>query len=127
MSGSINDPARLRLYAHCTSERSGYQQGSVVIYAMNLFNDSVTVNFNGPLATGSLHQYLWSAPNGNLTSEGILLNGRMVQMVDDSTLPKFQPVVKKGVDGIEMPSYSMVYVVFPDVKVKKCMDGARDK
>ncbi|NXA26379.1 HPSE Heparanase, partial [Ibidorhyncha struthersii] len=84
------DERKLRVYLHCTNTlHPKYTEGDVTLFALNLYN--VTQHFQLPNYLSSKHvdQYLL-LPHGKETilSRSIELNGRVLQMVDDKTLPE---------------------------------------
>ena len=109
---------RVRVYAHCASKQSGYTAGSVVVYAMNICNETSRVFFNVS-NSHVVNQFLFTAPQGNLTSTAIELNGELVSMVSDTQLPTFKAQRVVSDSGVEMPPYSIAFYVI-NVNAKAC-------
>eukprot|EP00105_Crassostrea_gigas_P019717 XP_011438298.1 PREDICTED: heparanase [Crassostrea gigas] len=107
----------VRFYAHCSAE--GFPQGSVTVYGMNLLSKGVNVTF--PQFEGQLKIYLLSAPNQNLKSRFVNLNGITLEMTSDTSLPELTP--RSGPNLLFLPPFSYVFIV-ADNKIysKSCLD-----
>ena len=100
----------VRAYAHCTAASSGYPSGSVVIYVLNIRNESTSALFNVS-NSHVVDQFLFTAPRGDVTSTSIELNGAPVGLVSDSQLPVLKPQQVVTDAGVKMPPYSMAFYV----------------
>lgn len=118
MSGSTVESTRL--YAHCTSKHAGFPPGSVTIFGINLADESSpTLHFKLFQPCKIMNVYILTS-DGPLTSQGVLLNGKKLAMVDDHTLPDIQPVVKPVAEGLLLPPASLFYVVLPEAGFGLC-------
>nr|XP_022337561.1 heparanase-like [Crassostrea virginica] len=99
-------PSRdVRFYAHCSA--AGSPAGSVTLYGMNLLPEGINVTF--PQLEGELEIYLLSAPNGNLKSRFVNLNGVTLEMTSDTSLPELIPI--PGTSPVFLPPFSYVFIV----------------
>ncbi|XP_062605314.1 heparanase-like [Saccostrea cucullata] len=95
----------VRFYAHCSSER--FPLGSVTLYGMNLLSDGVNVTF--PQLDGQLKIYLLTAPNQDLKSRFVNLNGITLEMTSDTSLPQLTPRI--GTSPVYLPPFSYIFIV----------------
>ncbi|XP_048746309.2 heparanase-like [Ostrea edulis] len=95
----------VRFYTHCSAE--GYLPGSVTLYGMNL--RSVGVNVTFPQLDGQLKIYLLTAPNQDLKSRFVDLNGVTLEMTSDTSLPQMIPI--SGTNPVYMPPFSYVFIL----------------
>lgn len=107
---------RVRFYAHCAAE--GFPPGSLAVYGMNLYSSNVTLKLTGVLDTSQMKVYLMSAPNQNLQSKSVCLNGDVLKMTADDRLPDITPVSMN--DSVEMPPYSYVFIILTRANVNQC-------
>ena len=111
----------VRVYAHCTSERSRYDTGSVVLIALNTQHSDVQLVLTNGLEKLPVDQYLLTpGQNNNLTSQTVRLNGELLQLVDDTFLPNVEPKTITPPDEIILPAVSYGFFVIPDAKVDAC-------
>ncbi|NXI97470.1 HPSE Heparanase, partial [Psophia crepitans] len=84
------DKRKLRVYLHCTNAlHPKYREGDVTLFALNLYNVTQHLQLPNYLSSKHVDQYLL-LPHGkeNILSRSIELNGRVLRMVDDRTLPE---------------------------------------
>ncbi|NXL92640.1 HPSE Heparanase, partial [Alectura lathami] len=83
------DARRLRVYLHCTNPRHPkYREGDVTLFALNLYNVTQRLQLPKQLWSKRVDQYLL-LPHGkdSILSREVQLNGRLLRMADDETLP----------------------------------------
>ncbi len=115
---------KIRVYAHCTSERSGYDIGSLVLIALNTQHDEAQLVLTNGLERLSVDQYLLTpGENNNLTSQTVRLNGELLQLVNDTFLPNVQPKPIIPPDRIMLPPVSYGFFVIPEAQVKACRNA----
>lgn len=85
---------------------------------MNLYSSNVTLKLTGVLDTSQMKVYLMSAPNQNLQSKSVCLNGDVLKMTADDRLPDITPVSMN--DSVEMPPYSYVFIILTRANVNQC-------
>ena len=111
----------VRVYAHCTSERSRYDTGSLVLIALNTQHSDVQLVLTNGLEKLPVHQYLLTpGQNNNLTSQTVRLNGELLQMVNHTFLPNVEPKPIIPPDDIILPPVSYGFFVIPNAKVDAC-------
>lgn len=111
----------VRLYAHCTnSKRSKYLPGSLTFYGMNLKVEPTTVLFSQFPRDMELHVYILQ-PVGEhqLKSKSVSLNGRILELNSDYSLPGLlTPVIQRS--NVTFPPQSFGFVVLPQSKSSVC-------
>ena len=115
-----------RAYAHCTSPRAKYPDGSVTLYAINILqNSSITLFLDQSLGAKTVDLYLLS-PDGSegLLSPYLAVNGKRLALIDDHTLPTLSPVSQPAEKGIVLPPLTFGFFVLPDVNAPVC-SGSR--
>ena len=111
----------IRVYAHCTSEKSGYDAGSLVLIALNTQHNEIQLVLTNGLEKLPVHQYLLTpGENNNLTSQTVRLNGDLLQMVNDTFLPNVQPKLIIPPEIIKLPAVSYGFFVIPNVQAEAC-------
>ncbi|XP_055955927.1 heparanase [Patella vulgata] len=114
------DP-NVRVYAHCTNVSSsiGYISGSVTVYIMNIGSETVSVDI--PFSSSKTQQrYILSPGDDNgLTSQFVKLNGNVLMLPNDYSLPPLIPVFSN--DTLQLEAYNMGFVVIPDAMKAECM------
>ena len=110
----------VRVYAHCTSERSGYDVGSVVLIVLNTQLSEVQLMLTNGLEKLSIDQYLLTpGENRNLTSQTVKLNGKLLELVDDKFLPKLEPEFIPP-NSIKLPPVSYGFFIIPHAQAEAC-------
>ena len=106
--GGAASADHVRVYAHCTSTRAGYRPGAITLYAINL-NDTTPALLH--LAAGhDVYLYLMTPQNNQLTSRYVQLNGKILRMPDDSTLPALEAVPVTDAK-VTLPALTYAFVV----------------
>ena len=118
--GGISLGRTVRVYAHCTSERSRYDTGGLVLIALNTQHSDVQLVLTNGLEKLPVYQYLFTpGQNNNLTSQTVRLNGELLQLVNDTFLPNVEPKTISP-DYIILPPVSYGFFVIPDAQVDAC-------
>ncbi|XP_060570501.1 heparanase-like [Ruditapes philippinarum] len=112
---------KIRAYAHCAETRkSGYPEGSVTVYVMNIDQSPVTIELPDFARNSPLHVYNMLPADDDLLSKFVLLNGKKLQMEDDKTIPNLlRPV--KTTRTVLIPALSYSFIVVPDARLHCCM------
>ena len=118
----ITDKARtVRMYAHC---QNGSTNVSAVLYFMNLNTSKQEIRLeNNPIALSPQYWYLFSTPTPDLASKEILLNGRKLSLLNNTTLPSLSPLVTSPSESITLPGRQYGFVLFPNADVAPCKGG----
>ena len=123
-------------------------QGGLTILMINLSNSTVSVAANllshpkdqQPMLQGSKlskhllvpkkfkisklsvtrSEYHLSAPNDDLHSRTVLLNGVPLEITSSGDLPSLDPIVKENSSPVSVAPLSIVFVVLPDAQVPIC-------
>ncbi|KAK3096280.1 hypothetical protein FSP39_025262 [Pinctada imbricata] len=107
---AYNATNKIRLYAH-SANTNWYSSSCVVLYGMNLYKENVTLELP-QYKNLALDLYLLQAPNSDLYSRSVLLNGNRLHLNPDDTLPNLNiPVQVK--DNFTLPPYSYFFLVIP--------------
>ncbi|CAL9682473.1 unnamed protein product [Knipowitschia caucasica] len=114
---------RVRLYLHCTSKNRS-TNGAVTLMAMNLNHKAARVSVPAHMASSTVVAFvLESDQRGEegLCSRSVMLNGEVLRMVDDTTLPALTGASLSPSEHVHLPAYSLSFFVFSDVKAPACM------
>ncbi|XP_057339841.1 heparanase-like [Microplitis mediator] len=114
----------IRLYGHCTCPSALISRvPAITVYGVNLNNDFVRI---------SLLYYLKSYPRKNsksflyiltadyLQSRDIRLNGEILKLNSDGSLPAFKPVIVDSSQVITLPPFSMAFIIMHGVEHRAC-------
>ncbi|XP_068709263.1 heparanase-like isoform X2 [Montipora foliosa] len=116
--GGTEEARKVRVYAHCSSRK--YPSGSITLLALNVnVHDPVELKLTGGLQGKDIEEYLLMATNGDLTSKSVTLNGRVLELVNDHTLPDLVPA--RTSKPIILPPLSFGLYVIPGAAAKACI------
>ncbi|KAG8135761.1 hypothetical protein E2320_008760 [Naja naja] len=113
---------KLRIYAHCTSYYNhNYVRGSITIYIINLHRSRKKIKLVGTLRDKLVHQYVLQ-PYGQegLQSRSVQLNGQLLTMLDDGTLPNLKPRPLRPGRTLVIPPLTMSFYVVKNVNALPC-------
>lgn len=114
---------RVRLYLHCTNKKSS-RSGAVTLIAMNLSHKAARVSVPTHMASSTVEAFvLQSDQSGEegLYSRSVMLNGEVLKMVDDTTLPDLNGVRLSPSEHLHLGAYSLSFYVFSDVRAPACL------
>ncbi|XP_046859352.1 heparanase-like [Xenia sp. Carnegie-2017] len=110
----------LRVYAHCISQKSGYTSDSIVLIALNTKHTEAKIILTKNFEKLTIHQYLLTpCETGNLTSQKVKLNGKLLEMLNNKTLPHLQPKPISA-DNIILPPVSYGFYVILETQLQVC-------
>ena len=115
------EPGRmLRVYAFCT--KATYQTGAVTVVAININNAtaSFTVDVNGG-AQYQRDEYHLTAPDGNMASNTVLLNGQALSTNSNGDLPDMAPVSVGSDTPVVLAPLSFGFFVFTNAHAQACI------
>jgi len=96
VTGYLTPGRNVRIYAHCVNPVGGlgYKPYSIVLMILNLNkNETANIDIQNPLLQSlEVDQFLFSPLNGELEDTMVELNGEPMKMINDTALPKFEPV-----------------------------------
>ena len=108
------------LCLYCVSS-SSYPAGSVVMLLLNTNFTTATVELLNEELASSYRDVFWlSPPAGDLTSTLVLLNGVLLELVDNRNLPHLVPAEDYPGSSLSVPRISFGFVVFKDTKIPAC-------
>ncbi|XP_003250264.2 uncharacterized protein LOC100576569 [Apis mellifera] len=122
---SVGNEDHTYLYCQCASNR--HEDGSIVIFGVNLNPSEVAFHLEGINATERVHEYVltpgFDAPN-RMFAETIFLNDKLLTLIND-TVPEMRPKILNdtkthGVD-LRLQSGSIGFWIIPNLKIKSCM------
>ncbi|KAM8968954.1 heparanase [Sarcophilus harrisii] len=117
------DKKKLRLYLHCTNNNHPkYKEGDLTLYALNLHNDTKYLQLPPHLSDKRVEKYILQ-PSGykNLLSQSVKLNGHILKMVDDKTLPEIIGKPLCLYCPLTLPPFSYGFFVIMNAKVATCI------
>lgn len=132
---ATSNETSVRTYAHCTpGASSGSDGGAVAMLVVNINNQSaaaldVTWATTRPEAEASAlphaagstrDEYILTAPNTDLASRVMLLNGKPLALTSKGEMPSINPNTVSASSPLVVPSLSIAFVVFPDAGAHAC-------
>uniref|UniRef100_A0A8D0HD90 Heparanase n=1 Tax=Sphenodon punctatus TaxID=8508 RepID=A0A8D0HD90_SPHPU len=117
------DPKRLRVYLHCTSnQHPKYKEGDVTLFALNLYSSTKRLQLPSYLSSKYVDEYLL-LPHGkeNILSRSIQLNGHLLKMLDDETLPSLDEKPLSPGRTLGLPAFSYGFYVIKNAKATACI------
>ncbi|KAG7476682.1 hypothetical protein MATL_G00085510 [Megalops atlanticus] len=115
---------RLRVYLHCTNKRSSdFTRGAVTLFALNLSKSPARISLPTQISNSSVQAFvLESGDPGEegLYSSSVRLNGEVLKMVDDRTLPPLQGVPLPPGERLNLPGFSFAFYVLKDARAPAC-------
>ena len=123
INGHENNGNSLRLFAHCSKERSTYSQVKhyprIVIFGLNLSNRTEVVKLESPRAR--IGEYKLSHSDGSLNSREILLNGKLLHLEKGWKVPALS---YKGINDLKLGPYEMAFWTYDEAtKTNVCADS----
>ncbi|XP_022623121.1 heparanase isoform X2 [Seriola dumerili] len=113
---------RVRLYLHCSNTNS-YSRGAVTLMSMNLSKKPVSVSAPALASSGTVEAFVLQAERPGeegLYSRSVKLNGDVLKMVDDETLPDLTGARLPPAKRLRLPAFSLAFFVFPDARAAAC-------
>ncbi|KAH0558088.1 heparanase-like [Cotesia glomerata] len=111
----------VRLYAHCTLESALISRvPAVTVYGVNLNNDYVRLSLLLSNNSRKSKLFLYILTADSLQSRDIRLNGEILTLNPDGSLPAFKPVIMDS-QVITLPPYSMAFILMHGVEHRACI------
>ncbi|MCI4386677.1 hypothetical protein PGIGA_G00065240 [Pangasianodon gigas] len=114
----------LRVYLHCTNkESSSYRKGAVTLFALNLSKEQVVIKLPALVSSSTVEVFvLQSAEAGEdgLHSRSVRLNGDVLKMVDDRTLPPLRGAELPPGEHLKLPALSFAFYVLKQAAAPVC-------
>lgn len=115
---------QIRAYLHCTNRKSThYREGAVTLFALNLNQNEATIGLPAHMANSTIEAFvLQSAEAGeqSLYSRSVKLNGQVLKMVDDRTLPPLEGRELPPGAHIKLPGFSFAFYVLTEARAPVC-------
>ncbi|KAG9468830.1 hypothetical protein GDO78_021873 [Eleutherodactylus coqui] len=112
----------IRVYLHCTNTNNPkYKVGDVTLFAMNLNNHTQEMHLPSFLSGKFVDEYLLLPGEGGLLSTTVLLNGQILKMVDEKTLPDLNEKPLDPGSPLMLPSMSFGFFVVKGAAVSACL------
>lgn len=126
LSTTSNGTRKLRAYAHCARESEG-----ITLILINLDGNStakVVVSSKSPIVSSLNHnvsrftreEYHLTAPNGNLQSRTMLLNGNILTVNKNGEIPNLEPIEVNVMEPVIVAPFSIVFVHMPSFYAPAC-------
>ncbi|KAM5271780.1 heparanase [Ctenodactylus gundi] len=116
------DKHYLRVYLHCTNVNNpSYEKGDLTLYALNLHNISKSLKLPQAFFDKKVDKYI-VRPFGSagLLSKLVQLNGQILKMVDDQTLPPLKTKTVPPGSSLSLPAFSYGFFVIRSARVAAC-------
>uniref|UniRef100_A0A8D3CJ92 Heparanase n=1 Tax=Scophthalmus maximus TaxID=52904 RepID=A0A8D3CJ92_SCOMX len=114
----------VRVYLHCSNTHS-YRRGAVTLMSMNLGEEPARISAPDLVSTGTAEAFVLQAARSGeegLDSRSVKLNGDVLKMLDDKTLPELRGRRLPPADRLQLPGFSLAFFVFPDAGAAACRD-----
>ncbi|KAM4053442.1 heparanase [Anomaloglossus baeobatrachus] len=112
----------IRVYLHCTNiNNPKYKVGDVTLFAMNLNNYSEEMHLPSFLSGKIVDEYLLLPGEKGLLSTTVLLNGQVLKMVDEKTLPDLNGKPLDPGAPLILPSMSFGFFVVKSAMATACL------
>ncbi|XP_073397857.1 heparanase [Dendrobates tinctorius] len=112
----------IRVYLHCTNiNNPKYEVGDVTLFAMNLDNRSKEMYLPSFLSGKIVDEYLLLPGEKGLLSTTVLLNGQVLKMVDEKTLPDLNGKQLDPGTPLILPSLSFGFFVVKSAMASACL------
>ncbi|CAB1425353.1 unnamed protein product [Pleuronectes platessa] len=124
---AVGRSRRVRVYLHCSNTKS-YSRGALTMMSMNLSGKPARISTPALGSSGTVEAFVLQAERPGeegLYSRSVKLNGDVLKMVDDRTLPDLKGRRLPAADHLQLPAYSLAFFVFPDARAAACHDPGR--
>lgn len=119
VKSGTEEKRQTRVYAHCSSRK--YSVGAVTLLVLNVHkHDPVVLKLTDGLQGKEVEEYLLTTGDSDLTSQTVRLNGKVLKLVDDRTLPDLLPVIVPGDQPLILPPLSFGLYVIPEASARAC-------
>uniref|UniRef100_A0A3P9DAS1 Heparanase n=1 Tax=Maylandia zebra TaxID=106582 RepID=A0A3P9DAS1_9CICH len=113
---------RVRMYLHCTNRKS-YRRGAVTLMSMNLGKTPARISVPAVFSNSTVEAFVLESEQPGeegLYSRSVKLNGEVLMMVDDKTLPELKGKLLLPARHLQLPAYSLAFFVLPDAQAPAC-------
>ncbi|XP_053335197.1 heparanase [Clarias gariepinus] len=124
LSNSGKQKQLLRVYLHCTNkESSSYRKGAVTLFALNLSKKQVVIKLPALISNSTVEVFLLQSAEPEevgLHSRSVKLNGDVLKMVDERTLPSLQGAELPPGEHLKLPALSFAFFVLKHAAAPVC-------
>nr|XP_033503556.1 heparanase [Epinephelus lanceolatus] len=120
---SFSQRKRVRLYLHCANKKS-YTGGAVTLISMNLSKKPARISVPASVSSRTVDAFvLQSEQPGEegLYSRSVKLNGVVLKMVDDKTLPDIKGTRLPPSEHLQLPPFSLAFFILTDARAAACV------
>ncbi|XP_053559218.1 heparanase isoform X3 [Bombina bombina] len=116
------DENKLRVYSHCTNiNNSNYKAGDVTLHVLNVHNVTQEMQLPSTLSGKYVDEYLLEPFGDDLLSRSVLLNGQLLKMVDDKTLPTLHGKQLEPGSSLVLPAFRFGFFVIRNAEAPGCL------
>ncbi|GAB4854613.1 hypothetical protein Ancab_023195, partial [Ancistrocladus abbreviatus] len=142
LSTNFSGTDKVRAYAHCSKQSKGITlvllnlDGNSTVQ-VKLSTDSQNTGKSGCFNSGRTNRRLLMTPNavvsgnqreeyhfkaqyGDLQSQTVLLNGKVLNVSSSGEIPSLDPVIKNSADPIVVDPWTVVFVHIPSINAPAC-------
>ncbi|XP_026995857.1 heparanase [Tachysurus fulvidraco] len=123
-SGSGRQKQLLRVYLHCTNKESyTYRKGAVTLFTLNLSKKQMVIKLPKIVSNSTVEVFVLQAAEpgeDGLRSRSVRLNGDVLKMVDERTLPSLHGVELPPGDHLKLPALSFAFYVLKQAAAPLC-------
>ncbi|GAA6101685.1 heparanase [Tachysurus ichikawai] len=123
-SGSGRQKQLLRVYLHCTNKESyTYRKGAVTLFALNLSKKQMVIKLPKIVSNSTVEVFVLQAAEpgeDGLRSRSVRLNGDVLKMVDERTLPSLHGVELPPGEHLKLPALSFAFYVLKQAAAPLC-------
>ncbi|CAL8405633.1 unnamed protein product [Arctogadus glacialis] len=123
LAGLQNPRRKVRVYLHCANRNRGYSKGAVTLMAMNLAARPSRLTLPALLSPSTVEAFVLQSDQPNeagLYSRSVMLNEKLLQMLDDQTLPELKGNILPPADHLSLPGFSLAFFVFTEAAAAAC-------
>ncbi|XP_058271961.1 heparanase isoform X2 [Hemibagrus wyckioides] len=123
-SGSRSQKQLLRVYLHCTNKASSsYRKGAVTLFALNLSKKQMVIKLPEIVSNSTVEVFVLQAAEpgeDGLRSRFVKLNGDVLKMVDERTLPTLRGAELPPGEHLQLPALSFAFCVLKQAAAPVC-------
>ncbi|XP_010875573.2 heparanase isoform X2 [Esox lucius] len=124
IKASSRKTKRVRVYLHCTNKKSAsYRRGAVTLFALNMSKSPAMITLPAALSNSTAEAFVLQSDQPGkegLFSKSVKLNGDVLKMVDDRTLPSLQGAPLPAGEHLRLPGYSFAFYVLSEAQALAC-------
>ncbi|XP_062339919.1 heparanase [Osmerus eperlanus] len=120
----IGQNKRVRVYLHCTNKNStSYKSGAVTLIAMNLSKSPSRIAVPAQASNSTAEAFILQSDQPGeegLYSRSVRLNGELLKMIDDRTLPELKGTKLPPAEHLHLPGFSLAFYILQEAKAPVC-------